>query len=128
MKIPISPPPSEAGFTLIELLVVMTILGLVAGFAANGMARGPDRFSRQQAALKLEAAILKAADGARLSGTAVMLRPFETVPGASLAASAFPAQALVLHPDGSASGGTVVLDGQPLLTVDWLTGSIARAR
>jgi hypothetical protein len=33
---------------------------------------------------------------------------------------------LTVYPDGSTSGGTVELSGQPLLEVDWLTGVVSR--
>lgn len=124
---PIFPPPTEAGFTLIEMLVVMTILAMVAGFAVSARSSGPDRFGREQAALKMEAAIGRAAAEARATGKAVAFHPARTVPGAEPADAVFgPAGSLILYPDGSASGGHIDLDGTPLLSVDWLTGGIAR--
>ncbi len=136
----------EAGFTLIEVLVVIVILGLTAVLV---MARGPAR----SAGLEARAAASEVAQTLRLGRAraiasdrpAVVMLDLSshalTLNGAPRAVlpAALPVAALLADgsqprlavfgfaPDGSATGGTVVL-GRPgrriRVSVDWLTGRV----
>jgi len=122
---------SNTGFTLIELLVVMGVLSMVAMLMTGSFDRRPGAVARGEAAQKMRAAIEEARWDAARSGHSRSVDPAAIVAGASLAPlvplEVQGAVSLVVHPDGSTSGGTVLLDAHPLLRVDWLTGDIARA-
>jgi prepilin-type N-terminal cleavage/methylation domain-containing protein len=121
-----------AGFTLIEMLTVLTVIALLAAVATSHLRQEPSRFARQQAAIKLQTAIREAARDSAASGSWKSVRIPQVVAGASVTNTSFPATAakdeIVLYPDGSASGGTIVLTKRPLVSVDWLTGQVARAQ
>ena len=140
----------EAGFTLLEMIVVLAILGLVVGLAA---ARGPGRSHGLEVrglvaavtetlrgargrAIGTNRPVLVAVNGARGS-VAVAGGPTLTMPlGLDLTAAlpgGEPGKELVgirFAPDGSASGGRIVIaDGKrrTRIGVDWLTGRISVA-
>jgi prepilin-type N-terminal cleavage/methylation domain-containing protein len=123
---------AEHGFTLIELLAVMTIMGLVAAVGVNQFGRSPSAVTRSRTAGLLRAQIAAAERASASSGqpVAVTLAALPAQPGKlqlvpRLAGSQD--QVLQVFADGSTTGGTVLLDGRPLLTIDWLTGEVRDA-
>jgi general secretion pathway protein H len=136
----------EAGFTLIEVLVVIVILGLTVALVA---ARGPAR----NAGLETRAATSEAVQTLRLGRSRAIAEdrpvavtidlPSHRVALDGVLRAALPAwipladrmadgteprrAVFDFAPDGSATGGIVVL-GNPgrrfLVSVDWLTGRI----
>lgn len=129
----------EDGFTLIEMIVVLVVLALAGSIV---LARGPMR----SATLDLRSAgRLVATDLRTLRAQAIATdhdQAFSIDPrtgdygvrnGARHHVSgpvtvAGPATPILFHPDGSASGGTVILaekDRRVSVVVDWLTGGVS---
>lgn len=130
-----------AGFTLIEMLVVLVILGLALGLVAGFANRGHPgldlstaanqlasrlRLARAEAIARQAPVSFAAAPGGHgywVDGKAHALPPTLTLAVRGPAAIRF-------SPDGSSSGGTVVLVDNGVvrsLSVDWLTGRISMA-
>ena len=127
---PTCPRPIEAerGFTLIEMLVVLTVLGLAAAVMAT-QSGGADRFARERSALAFRAAIDAARRDARSSGRPAIVRPAGIDDRARIAGAVFAHSGmLAFYPDGSSSGGMIMLGDRPLLTIEWLTGEVRRAQ
>lgn len=142
----LSGPPR--GFTLIEVIIVLVILGLVAGLV---LSRGPahSRTLDSRAAAAEVARMLRGARGQAIGGNRSVLvvvdtarraiavdgGPIRTIPdNLAVAVVAVPQErrgrtlaGIRFQPDGSASGGKIVLgDGlrRIQIAVDWLTGRV----
>jgi general secretion pathway protein H len=119
-------PLATAGFTLLEMLVVILVMSLILGLLA---AYGPpkSRWAETRAAARAVAGAMDAARGQAItSGAAATLR-LPALPDWLAERVTAPDGRIVFEPDGSASGGTVVLDdgGRRLaVTADWLTGQV----
>jgi prepilin-type N-terminal cleavage/methylation domain-containing protein len=131
---PISVPPtssSSAGFTLIELLAVLAIMGIVAYGAAGMIGRKPEAAERAHLELKLKAALQAARQDALQHGRTVQLDLTAIAPSARQfnyrPALGSNDTGVVFYADGSSSGGEVLLDGEALLVIDWLTGEADNA-
>lgn len=121
-------PPIErscSGFTLIEMLVVLTIISLVAAIGAATMSRRPGHIERERIAGRIELAVAAAERSARVQGSSASLDPSK-IDGVEASLAFKPTigrdKLLTFFPDGSSTGGTISLDGRPLLDIDWLTG------
>ena len=130
---------AETGFTLLEMLVVLAVLGMVAGLV---IARGPMRSAGLNArvAATMLAGSLRAARSEAIATdrpVAVLINgPAGTVqiglraPRSMGAQLVPPARPIVFAPDGSSSGGQVLVAAGPqrrLVAVDWLTGRVSIA-
>ncbi len=115
----------DAGFTLLEMIVVIAVMGLTLLLLADyGQPR--NRWLETQAAARQVAAAMRAARG----GAIVQGRPEALVlphlpPWLAVSVQA-PPGGIVFAPDGSASGGQVVLgSGKDIVvSADWLTGRV----
>jgi general secretion pathway protein H len=136
----------SAGFTLIEMLVVLTIIGLVAALGFPALRRPPD-------SLRLEAATRTLASALRLSRAQAIARNADVAvtidtdrrmfESSAVRATALDpdislkmifaaterrgraAGAIRFFPDGSSTGGDIVLilgARQARISVNWLTG------
>jgi general secretion pathway protein H len=139
----------QAGFTLIEMIVVLVVLGLALGLVlARGPMHSPSLDARMAArevgqALRLARSRAIAQDQSVSVWLDVVARvvrvdgsPPEVLPGGIGVAVASPAgQAMAgrlvsirFAPDGSSSGGLIVLGRKPFVrqvVVDWLTGRVS---
>lgn len=111
--------PSEAGFTLIEMLAVLAVMSLVVLLALPRMTM-PSR-PETSAAARLTRSIHDARDRAMSSGNLVRLNPSTVVSAANLSHPTGQAE-LIFYPDGTSTGGDIMVRGRAVLRVDWLTG------
>jgi general secretion pathway protein H len=116
----------EAGFTLLEMIVVVAVMGLALALL-TGAGRPKSHALEEKAAAQQVAQAMRTARGQAISQgqpVAVVLPPLP----AWLAVSAeAPAGRIVFAPDGSASGGQIVLDDdgrEMTVSADWLTGNV----
>jgi len=121
---------AQAGFTLVEMLVVLAIIGLVA---AAGLALRPQSsgtLGREKVGAKLAQVLANAQAQASANGQAIKLNlgTADLSPCLSISSPLGDADSITLYPDGSTSGGVIVLAGKPAWTLDWLTGALSRAR
>lgn len=119
---------SSSGFSLIEMLVVLTIVGLIAAAATATLGR-PGGFATRSQTAALLLAIEKAQEAARVTGQVHQVDPASSLDGARIinALPSAPANVLLFYPDGSSSGGRVVLGRQTILSVEWLSGKVRHA-
>jgi general secretion pathway protein H len=116
----------DAGFTLLEMLVVIAVMAVALLLLT---AAGPPRSHRLEAraaAQQVAEAMREARGHAIAQGHAVTFT-LPPVPGWLTVSVQAPPGGIVFAPDGSASGGQVVLDGdgqETVISADWLTGAV----
>jgi prepilin-type N-terminal cleavage/methylation domain-containing protein len=118
--------PDDAGFTLVEMLVVLAIVALLTALVVVPLHRQDGPLARQRSAAELRSKLVSATRDARLRGVMIEV-PLTAIKGRSLTVLPEVGMArdhILLHPDQSSTGGVVLLDGQPLLRIDWLTSAI----
>ena len=121
---------ADRGFTLIELLVVLTIVALLASVAlpqVRTLLRPDiDRTSRTVALAIRDQRSTAMRTGMMADVTAAAIAPL--LPnGTELAEDGLGAGGLKFFPNGTSTGGRVVLaavDGRRAVNVDWLTGRV----
>ena len=129
--------PAEAGYTLLELLVVLVVLALLSGIAVAAFPGRADVVelegaARQVAALVGDARLAATAGGQvvafDLDGTGRLRLTSGDVPAElpSGVVVELPSEAVRFFPDGSSSGGRLILrSGEHVRAVEiaWLDGS-----
>ncbi|WP_426119033.1 GspH/FimT family pseudopilin [Pseudomonas sp. DSP3-2-2] len=134
---------SVTGFTLLELLMVIVLMAVALGVLGVGLGRGMDAAHDRQALREMVAALRQTRTQAVLSGAPVQMRfnlderSFQA-PGQArrqwpanlavqLTTGAELGQAIAFFPDGSSSGGHLLVEraGQHWrIDVGWLNGSV----
>jgi general secretion pathway protein H len=119
---------------LIELLVVLTIVALLAAVAlpqARGLLRADiDRATRTVALAIRDQRSTAMRSGAMADVTAAAILPLLPA-GTELAEDGLGAGGLKFFPNGTSTGGRVVLaagDGRRAVNIDWLTGRVTVTR
>lgn len=129
----------SAGFTLLEMLVVLALLGLALALVAQD--RGPGPAMRMRAAADAVAAALRTARGRAILTdrriTVALDAPMHVLhvqggPSLNLPAAldVTGTRTIGFAPDGSSSGGRIVLAGggrRRAVAIDWLTGRVSTA-
>lgn len=117
---------SDSGFTLMEMIVVIAIMGLILVLLANYGRPGSHFLEEKAAAQRIAQAMRTDRGRAIAQGHPVTLAlPF--VPAWLTVSVQAPPGGIVFAPDGSASGGSVLLQGDGRITsvtTDWLTGHV----
>ena len=122
--------PATRGFTLIELAVALAIIALVALVVLPrlGWIVGAGEFAEAREHVVSE---LRIARGRAIEQRRSAVVEPESLAGAGVTLTVAPADGIRFHPDGSSSGGRVVLASgrrEATVVVDWLTGRVHVAR
>lgn len=127
---PTYPPRIDAaGFTLMEMLVVLTIMGIVAAAAVTYLPGAAHAGERQRIAALARQALGQDRAASMAQGQVIVVAPSDLPPrGSAISIESAGNGSLAFFPDGSTSGGRVMLNRTPLLDVDWLTGAITDAQ
>ena len=116
----------EAGFTLLEMIVVIAVMGLIL-LLVTGF--GPPRSGRLEAraAAQQVAEAMRAARGRAIAQGQPVALTLPHLPAWLAVTIQAPPSGIIFAPDGSASGGRVLLDGDGqdvAVSADWLTGRV----
>ena len=117
---------AASGFTLLEMLVTIAIMGIVLAVLA-GFARPQSHRLALEAATRDIARAMRMARGAAIAGGAPVAFAMPVLPSWLTVVEQAPPGGIVFAPDGSASGGRVLLAGDGLaarVSADWLTGRV----
>jgi general secretion pathway protein H len=116
----------NSGFTLLEILVTLAVMSIVLLLIAGFLAPRGQGLAARQAAQRVAEAMRQDRGQAIASGQPVEFR-LPALPAFLTVSAVMPPQGLVFEPDGSASGGAVLLTGggqRLLISADWLTGRV----
>jgi prepilin-type N-terminal cleavage/methylation domain-containing protein len=119
---------AEQGFTLIELLVVLTVMGLLATLALSSLSTRSAFVDRARLRSGLAEALSAARAGAKTSGQPVRVDLARLdAGGISYTPLVGQADAPIVYPDGTTSGGVLTQGDRALVAIDWMTGRISDA-
>jgi general secretion pathway protein H len=117
----------QAGFTLLEMIVTIAVMGLTLALLASAMKPRSHRLEMESAARDVAEAMRRARGQAIAEGVPVA-PTMPHLPAWLAVVMQAPRGGIVFAPDGSSSGGAVLLAGageRVAVTVDWLTGRVA---
>jgi general secretion pathway protein H len=117
----------EAGFTLLEMTVVMAIMGVALLLVAHFLQPHSHWLETKAAAQNVANAMRTSRDRAIAQGEKITLAMPSLPPWLGVTVEA-PPGGIVFAPDGSSSGGRVLLNdnGRDIaVTADWLTGRVS---
>jgi general secretion pathway protein H len=116
----------QMGFTLLEMIVVIAVMGLALALLA-WFKQPQSRWLQTQAAARQVADAMRAAHGRAVAQGQPVAFTLPRLPGWLIVSVQAPPDGIMFEPDGSASGGRVLLDGagrEITVTADWLTGRV----
>ncbi|GAN79407.1 prepilin-type N-terminal cleavage/methylation domain-containing protein [Acidocella aminolytica] len=122
-------PPSKAtyGFTLLEMLITIAVMGL-AMLLITYYAQPHSRKLEADRAAQHVAAIMRQDRGLAIATGQPVRFALPTLPSWLSVSAQLPKTGLVFEPDGSSSGGTVLLSAPGMssqIRADWLTGRVS---
>lgn len=118
---------AEQGFTLLEMLVTIAVMGLALLLIAYYAQPHSKRLEAERAAQNVAASMRQDRGLAIATGQPVRFT-LPPLPGWLRVTAELPAKGLVFEPDGSSSGGAVLLAApgmRSLISADWLTGRVS---
>ncbi len=117
---------AQAGFTLLEMIVTIAVMGLVLAMVADFMQPRSHRLETEIAARQVAQA-MRAARGQAIADGAPVAFALPRLPAWLAVSVQAPPGGITFAPDGSDSGGRVLLDGDGpefIVSTDWLTGRV----
>ena len=118
--------PATSGFTLVELAVALAVIALIALLVLPrlGWIVGASDFAEAREHVVGE---LRIARGRAIEQRRSAIVEPESLASGGVTLTVAPAEGIRFHPDGSSSGGRVVLASgrrEATVVVDWLTGRV----
>lgn len=122
-----SPSKTERGFTLLEMLITIAVMGLMMLLIAYYGQPHSHRLEAERAAQRV-AALMRQDRGLAIATGQPVRFTLPPLPGWLSITAQIPKNGLVFEPDGSSSGGAILLASlgmRSLVSADWLTGRIS---
>lgn len=122
-----SPSKTERGFTLLEMLITIAVMGLMMLLIAYYAQPHSHRLEAERAVQRV-AALMRQDRGLAIATGQPVRFTLPPLPGWLSITAQIPKNGLVFEPDGSSSGGAILLASsgmRSLVSADWLTGRIS---
>jgi general secretion pathway protein H len=118
---------AESGFTLLEMLITIAVMGLAMLLIAYYAQPHSHRLDAERAAQRV-AGVMRQDRGLAISSGEKVRFALPALPGWLTVTAQIPPDGLNFEPDGSSSGGAILLSTpgmRSLISADWLTGRIS---